>query len=64
MASDIRTLAKFGNTTGALLLYDMTLPFGTLRIAEQFDVAAGRITLIRHVHDTAAVRSAGLGPAS
>ncbi|MGH3234990.1 MAG: hypothetical protein ACRDOH_17410, partial [Streptosporangiaceae bacterium] len=60
IASDVRTLAGFGDAAGAVLIYDMTLPFGILRIAEQFAVSDGQITLIRHIHDTAAVRAAGL----
>jgi hypothetical protein len=33
-------------------------PIGTLRIAEHFTVADGRITRIRHVHDTYQLRLA------
>jgi hypothetical protein len=44
-----------------MLLYDLDAePLGTLRIAEHFTVAGGKITRIRQVHDTAAVRAAGL----
>ena len=35
-------------------------PIGTLRVAEHFTVGHGKITRIRQVHDTAAVRAAGL----
>jgi hypothetical protein len=51
-------LAEFARGGEALLLYDMdTGPYGTIRIAEHFTVADGRITRIRHVHDTAAFRT-------
>ena len=55
-------LAEFARGDQAMLLYDVvTDPFGRLRVAEHFTVAGGRITRIRHVHDTAALRAAGLG---
>ncbi len=60
MTTAVLTDAEFGNAGQALLIYDMTLPFGDIRIAEQFAVNDGRITGIRHIHDTAAVRAAGL----
>ena len=51
--------AKAGNE--AMLLYDLDAePLGTLRIAEHFTTSDGKITRIRQVHDTAAVRAAGL----
>ena len=43
-----------------MLLYDMDVPgLGTLRVAEHFTVRDGKITRIRQIHDTAALRSAG-----
>jgi ketosteroid isomerase-like protein len=33
--------------------------FGMLRVAEHFTVADGKITRIRQIHDTAALRAAG-----
>lgn len=62
MAAAVRPLAEFGNDGEAVLLYDMTLPIGDLRIAEYFRVHQGRITQITHIHDTAALRAAGAGP--
>jgi hypothetical protein len=45
----------------AMLLYDLEVePLGTLRVAEHFTVGGGKITRIRQIHDTAAVRAAGL----
>ncbi len=61
MASKIEMLAQFGDDSEAVLVYDMTLPIGTLRIAELFTAPNGRITRIRHIHDTAALRAAGMG---
>jgi hypothetical protein len=60
MVERVDVLAEYTNEADALLLYDMIIgpPIGTLRIAEQFTVADGRITRIRHVHDTHALRSA------
>lgn len=61
MAASVRPIAEFGNHGEAVLLYDMTLPIGDLRIAEYFRVTGGRITRITHIHDTAALRAAGAG---
>jgi ketosteroid isomerase-like protein len=61
MASAVHMLAELQGAGEALLLYDLTLPIGDLRVAEHFLVADGRITQIRHVHDTAALRAAGFG---
>lgn len=61
MTSKVNILAEFGNDDEALLLYDMTLPIGDLRIAEHFTVAGGRIHRVRQIHDTAALRAAGFG---
>jgi hypothetical protein len=50
-----------------MLLYDLAAgPVGTLRVAEHFTVAGGKIVRLRQVHDTAPVRAAGLAnqPAS
>jgi hypothetical protein len=52
----VDVLAEFEHADEALLLYDLVgAPFGTLRVAEHFTVADGRIARIRHVHDTAAL---------
>lgn len=58
MTSKVEILAEFGNDNEALILYDMALPFGPMRVAEYFAAADGRICVIRHVHDTAAIRDA------
>ena len=59
MADGVELLAELSNEGEALLLYDMLfpLPLGKLRVAEHFAVSGDRITRIRHVHDTYALRS-------
>ena len=59
MAARVTPIAEFGRDGEAVLIYDMALPVGDLRIAEYFGVSDGRITRIIHIHDTAALRSAG-----
>ena len=61
MTAAVSPIAEFGDDGHAVLLYDMTLPIGDLRIAEYFSVGDGRITRITHIHDTAALRAAGAG---
>jgi len=57
--SSVEVLAEFSNDGEALLLYDIVIkPIGDIRIAEHFTVSDGRISKIRHVHDTAALRAA------
>jgi len=59
LAEHVDLLAEFGSSNQALLLYDMhTQPFGRFRVAEHFTVSGGLIQRIRHVHDTAVLRSA------
>lgn len=61
MVSRVHLLAEFGDTSEAMLLYDMQLPMCDLRVAEHFTVSEGQITRIRQIHDTAAIRAAGIG---
>lgn len=72
-ASFARALAGFGGLVRAvtllcelaagdeaMLLYDMDVDgLGSLRVAEHFTVCDGRITRIRQIHDTYALRAAG-----
>jgi hypothetical protein len=54
-------VAEFARGNEAMLLYDMEVAgLGNLRVAEYFTVVDGKITRIRQIHDTAAVRAAGL----
>ena len=63
MVKRVALLAEFAKDHEAMLLYDLDVDrLGTLRVAEHFTVDDGRITRIRQIHDTAAVRAAGLGP--
>ena len=56
-ATSVTRPAEFGADQQAVLIYDMSLPVGTLRIAECFRVENGRITAITHIHDTAGLRN-------
>ena len=66
MTSGIEVLSELGGAGEAMLLYDMSLPFGTMRVVEHFSVSEGRIDRIRQIHDThafrAAAAAAGTGP--
>jgi hypothetical protein len=60
MVKHVELLAELANGDEAMLLYDMDVErLGTMRVAEHFTVAGGRIVRIRQIHDTAAVRAAG-----
>jgi len=61
MVTRVDLLAAMSAGNEAMLLYDLDAErLGTLRVAEHFTVEDGKITRIRQVHDTAAVRAAGL----
>ena len=61
-ATRVDLIAQFENNDEALLLYEMESPsIGLLTIAEHFKINNGKITLVRHVHDTYGFRAAGLG---
>jgi hypothetical protein len=65
LVDNVELLAELGGSDEAILLYDIDMnPLGTLRVAEHFTIANDRITHIRHVHDTYALREAGLGTES
>jgi ketosteroid isomerase-like protein len=59
--SSVRMIAELGDGDEAMLLYDMTLPIGQLRVAEHFTISGGKIHKVRQIHDTAALRAAGMG---
>lgn len=62
MSRSVTLLAGVGDATDAVLVYDMDVTgIGALRVAEQFTVADARISRIRQIHDTAALRAAGVG---
>ena len=61
MSARTELLAAMSAGKEGMLLYDMDVQgLGTLRVAEHFTVRQGKITRIRQIHDTAAVRAAGL----
>jgi limonene-1,2-epoxide hydrolase len=62
MVKRVVLLAEFAQADQAMLLYDLEVDgVGMLRIAEHFTVSGGKITRIRQIHDTAALRAAGFG---
>lgn len=63
MASVVNVLSEFGGDGEAIILYDMSLPFGVMRVAEHFTVNGGKINRIRQVHDTHALRAAAAAAA-
>lgn len=61
IVSNVELLAAMSDGNEAMLLYDLEAgPVGRLRVAEHFTVVGGKITRVRQVHDTAAIRAAGL----
>jgi ketosteroid isomerase-like protein len=61
MVTNVELLTVMIDGDEAMLLYDLAVgPVGTLRVAEHFTVADGKIVRIRQIHDTAPVRAAGL----
>lgn len=56
----VELLSELARGDEAMLLYDMTVQgLGALRVAEHFTVTGGKITRLRQIHDTAAIRAAG-----
>jgi hypothetical protein len=61
MVTGVHLLAAMSSEPEAMLLYDLDVErLGRLRVAEHFTVGHGQITRVRQIHDTAAVRAAGL----
>lgn len=57
----VELLAEMSAGSDAMLLYDMQVDgLGELRVAEHFTVETGRIVRLRQIHDTAAIRAAGI----
>jgi ketosteroid isomerase-like protein len=62
LVTSVDLLSEMSDGDEAMLLYDLEVErLGQLRVVEHFTVAAGKITRLRQIHDTAAVRAAGLG---
>lgn len=58
----VDVLSEMSAGDEAMLLYDMQVDgLGELRVVEHFTIADGQIVRLRQIHDTAAVRAAGLG---
>lgn len=56
--TSVHLLAAMSDADQAMLLYDMQVEnLGTLRVAEHFTVTDGKITRLRQIHDTAAIRA-------
>jgi ketosteroid isomerase-like protein len=60
LVTKVEPLAAMTSGEEGMLLYDMQVQgLGTLRVAEHFTVSGGKITRLRQIHDTAAIRAAG-----
>jgi ketosteroid isomerase-like protein len=60
MTTKADLLAAMSAGNEGMVLYDMDVQgLGTLRVAEHFTVEDGKITRVRQIHDTAALRTAG-----
>jgi len=65
LTTGVELLSEMSAADQAMLLYDMEVEgLGTMRVAEHFTVASGRIARLRQVHDTADLRAAGFAGAS
>jgi ketosteroid isomerase-like protein len=61
----VRLLLRMGKDNEAMLLYDLDAQvLGRMRVAEHFTISDGKIVRLRQIHDTAAVRAAGLASAT
>jgi hypothetical protein len=58
MTTAVNVLSELGGDGEALILYDTSLPFGVMRVAEHFGVSGDKIDRIRQIHDTHALRTA------
>ncbi len=62
MVERVELLSELAEDDEAMLLYDLTVAsLGPLRVVEHFTVKEGRIARLRQIHDTVAIRAAGLG---
>jgi hypothetical protein len=61
LVSRVDILSEMSAADEAMLLYDMQVEgLGELRVVEHFTVSGAQIARLRQIHDTAAVRAAGL----
>jgi ketosteroid isomerase-like protein len=62
LVTAVELLSALGDADEAMLLYDMEVErLGSMRVAEHFTITDGRIVRLRQIHDTAALRAAGMG---
>jgi hypothetical protein len=62
MVERVELLSELAGENEAVLLYDATIAgLGQLRIVEHFTLEGGHIVRLRQIHDTVAIRAAGLG---
>jgi hypothetical protein len=62
LVTGVELLAEMSSADEAMLLYDLQVKqLGSMRVVEHFTVADGKITRLRQIHDTAALR-AGISP--
>ena len=62
MVEQVELLSELAGDGEAMLLYDATVAgLGQMRIVEHFTLSNGRIVRLRQIHDTVAIRAAGLG---
>jgi hypothetical protein len=62
LVTRVDLISEMSKRDEAMLLYDMRVEqLGTLRVVEHFTVADGKITRLRQIHDTAAIRAARIG---
>lgn len=61
MVERVELLSELAGEGEAMLLYDLTVAgLGKVRVAEHFTLRSGRIVCLRQIHDTVAIRAAGL----
>jgi hypothetical protein len=61
LVTSVELLAEMSSGQEAMLLYDLRVEgVGALRVAEHFTLVDGEIVRLRQIHDTAAVRAAGM----
>jgi ketosteroid isomerase-like protein len=59
LVADVELLSEMSSGNEAMLLYDMQVQrLGSMRVVEHFTVGDGKITRLRQIHDTAAIRAA------
>jgi hypothetical protein len=63
MASGVEVLSNLGGDGEGVLIYDLTMPFGVMRVAEHFTLRDKTITRIRQIHDTHSLRASAAAAA-